>query len=293
MANAKYICVNGEFRRAEEPFLLLNNRVFRYGDSLCENIHVSSTSAQFLDYHFSRLLSGMNLLFMEIPSNFTLANLSTLITLLLNKNRLHGGGIVRMTVYRNTGGAMTPEDNQVSFILESHSLPYEMYVLNEKGLVIDLCHDYTINTSSLSGIKSTASLPYIMASLYCKRNNLDDAVLLNESERIAGTCHSNIFLVRGSSLFTPGLDQGCIPGVMRKVILKLSVDAGFRVNDQSSLTPAVLEDADEIFLTNAGEGIRWVGAYRQRRYYKRTSRNLIRLLNDQAFNNRENQDAIP
>ena len=70
---------------------------------------------------------------------------------------------------------------------------------------------------------------------------------------------------------------------MREVIIKLSVDSGIRINDQGSLTPAVLEDADEVFLTNAVEGIRWVGAYRKRRYYKKTAQLLVRILNEQAF----------
>ena len=70
---------------------------------------------------------------------------------------------------------------------------------------------------------------------------------------------------------------------MREVIMKLAVDAGLQVNDQSSLTPAVLDDADEVFLTNAVEGIRWIGAYRQRRFYKKTAQMLIRKLNEMAF----------
>ena len=284
MVNAKYICVNGEFRRAEEPFILPVNRAFRYGDALCENIHVFATEAQFLEHHYSRMVSGMNLLYMEIPFHLTLGNLAQLITQLLNRNKLYGGGMIRLTIFRDAGVSVTPDNNRIGFTLESHPLPHDRYELNEKGLVIDLCQDYSVNTGSLSGIKSTGSLLYVLTGLYCKRNHLDDAVLLNDMGRIAGSVCSNIFLVRGSSLFTPGLDQGCIPGVMRRVILKLSTDAGFRVNDQSSLTPAVLDDADEVFLTNAREGIRWAGAFRQRRYYKRTAQNLIRMLNELVFN---------
>jgi branched-subunit amino acid aminotransferase/4-amino-4-deoxychorismate lyase len=284
MMNAKYICFNGEFRRAEEPFLLPGNRAFRYGDALCENIHVFATEAQFLEHHYSRLVSGMNLLYMEIPSHLTLVNLAHLITQLLNRNKLFGGGMIRLTIYRDEGVSVTPDNNRVNFTLESHPLSLDRYELNEKGLVIDLCLDYSASTSTLSGIKSTGSLLYVLTGLYCKRNHLDDAVLLNEMGWIAGSVRSNIFLVRGSSLFTPGLDQGCKPGVMRKVILKLATDAGFHVNDQSILSPAVLDDADEVFLTNAQEGIRWVGAFRQRRYYKRTSQNLVSILNELVFN---------
>jgi branched-chain amino acid aminotransferase len=74
---------------------------------------------------------------------------------------------------------------------------------------------------------------------------------------------------------------------MRELIIKLARDAGMQVNDHSSLTPAVLDVADEVFFTNAIEGIRWAGAYRQRRFYKNTSQMLTRRLNEMVFAGRE------
>jgi branched-chain amino acid aminotransferase len=124
---------------------------------------------------------------------------------------------------------------------------------------------------------------YLLAGIDAQNNNLDEVILLNESGRILETGMSNIFLVSGNAVFTPGIDQGCIPGIMRRFIIGLASRAGFRVNDQSSLTPAAMEDAEEVFLTNAIEGIRWVGAYRQRRYYNKTAKQLAAKLNDVAF----------
>ncbi len=283
MGNVKYICTDGEFRRVSEPFLGTQNRAFRFGDALCENIHAFAMEAQFLEQHYNRLLRGMDMLYMKIPGWFTVKYLTHLISQLLTRNRIFGGAYVRLTLYRKSGEFIKPDDNEVSFILESQSLSENQYVLNEKGLVIDLCQDYQVHSDLLSGIKMTGSLLYVLTGLYCERNHLDDAILLNDAGRIAGSYRSNIFLVRDSSLFTPGLDQGCIAGVMREVIIKLSVDSGIRINDQGKLTPAVLDDADEVFLTNALEGIRWVGAYRKRRYYKKTAQLLVRILNEQAF----------
>jgi branched-chain amino acid aminotransferase len=283
MGNVKYICADGEFRRISEPFLDSQNRAFRYGDALYENIHAFATEAQFLEQHYNRLVRGMDLLFMRIPGWFTVNYLAQLISQLLTRNRIFGGAFIRLTLYRKSGGRIKPENSEISFVIESQSLLENQYVLNEKGLVIDLCQDYQVHVDLLSGIKITASLPYVLTGLYCERNQLDDAVMLNDTGKITGSYRSNIFLVRDSSLFTPGLDQGCIAGVMREVIIKLSVDTGLRINDQGRLTPAVLDVADEVFLTNAVEGIRWVGAYRKRRYYKKTSQLLVRILNEYAF----------
>jgi branched-chain amino acid aminotransferase len=286
MPKVAYICFNGEFKRSTEPSLFTNNRAFRFGDAVFENIHAYATEPQFLNYHLERLLDGMRILLMEIPAFFTAENFQNLITQLLNRNRIFGGALIRLTVFRDGGESYAPVDNRVSFILESQKLERNFYELNEKGLVIDLCTDLSKPAIPLSSVKNSSALLFVLASLYNRKRNLDDSILLNEDGRIAESVNSNVFLVSGSSIFTPGLNQWCLPGVMRRVIITIGFESGYKVNDQCSLTPAALDDADEIFLTNVTEGIRWVGAYRQRRYYKKTAQFLIRKLNEVAFNKR-------
>lgn len=287
MIKAKYLCLNGEFRPAADPVLLAGNRAFRFGDALFENIHSWSTEAQLLEKHYNRLVTSMAILGMAVPAHLTVPSLSRFITQLLNRNKIFGGAGIRLTVFRETGESLLPGDQKVSFILESAALEAGKYILNEKGYVIDVCREYRRSAGILSGIKATAYLPNVMTALFCEQHALDDAIMLNESGRITGSTRSNIFLVRESSLFTPVLGQGCIPGVMREVIINLALDAGLQVNDHSSLTPAVLDDADEVFFTNAVEGIRWSGAYRQRRFYKSTAQMLIRKLNEKVFEGSE------
>lgn len=287
MIKAKYLCLNGEFRPAADPVLLAGNRAFRFGDALFENIHSWSTEAQLLEKHYNRLVTSMAILGMAVPAHLSVPSLSRFITQLLNRNKIFGGAGIRLTVFRETGESLLPGDQKVSFILESAALEAGKYILNEKGYVIDVCREYRRSAGILSGIKATAYLPNVMTALFCEQHALDDAIMLNESGRITGSTRSNIFLVRESSLFTPVLGQGCIPGVMREEIIKLAIDAGLQVNDHSSLTPAVLDDADEVFFTNAVEGIRWSGAYRQRRFYKSTAQMLIRKLNEKVFEGRE------
>jgi branched-chain amino acid aminotransferase len=224
---------------------------------------------------------------MDVPERFSLEALSRLITQLLNRNKIFGGAWIRLTVFREDGESVLPNNQKVSYIIESEALGTGKYSLNEKGYVIDVCNEFRRPTGILSGLKGTGYLANVMTALFCKEHALDEAIMLNESGRITGSSRSNIFLLRESSLFTPVLGQGCIPGVMREVVIGMSIHAGLQVNDHSSLTPAVLEDADEVFFTNAVEGIRWAGAYRKRRFYKNTAQMLIRKLNEMAFGNGE------
>jgi branched-subunit amino acid aminotransferase/4-amino-4-deoxychorismate lyase len=284
MTRIAYICHNSEFKKLTESGLFAYNRAFRFGDAIFENIHAYATESQFLHFHFERILDEMKVLMMGIPAFYTIENFRHLITQLLIKNQIFGGALIRLTVYREKGESYTPESNQVSFILESQRLERNFYELNEKGFVVDLFTDFPKPSNPLSSLKSTSALFYVLASLHSRKKNLDDSILLNEAGRIVESVNSNIFLVSGSSIFTPGLDQWCIPGIMRRVVIDIACSSDFKVNDQCSLTPAALTDADEIFLTNVTEGIRWVGAFRQRRYYKKTAQLLISKLNDFAFN---------
>jgi branched-chain amino acid aminotransferase len=80
-------------------------------------------------------------------------------------------------------------------------------------------------------------------------------------------------------LYTPALAEGCINGVMRKVILDLAAKARIYVYE-TELKPNDLIRADEIFLTNAVQGIQWVGAYKSKRYFNKVSKTLIDALNE-------------
>jgi branched-chain amino acid aminotransferase len=278
-----YICLNGEYLKNNEPRLFTDNRAFRYGDALTENIHAFATEPQFLDYHIERLTGNMRILSMETPAYIATPDIKQLIVSLLNKNRIFGGAGIRFTVFRSLGEDLVPSGNSVSFIIESYTLNDGRYELNEKGLSAGISHSMVRTPGPLAHLHRANSTLFLLAGLEGERNKQDTVILLNQAGRLTETVNSNISLASGNSVFTPGTEQGCIPGVMRRVIIKLASEAGYRVNDQSSLTASALLDAEEVFLTNALEGIRWVGAYQQKRYFSKTSRLLIGLLNDFAF----------
>jgi len=283
MTEQTYICLNGEFKKNSVPSLYPHNRAFRYGDVLVENMHAYGTELQFPEYHLERLFTNMRFLSMEIPASITVERLRQFTIQLLNKNRIFGGAQVRLTTYRDSDRGFLTDLPGISFLLECHKLDYDHYVLNDRGFTIDICTEFRKFTGNLPVVRTAHNVLYLLAGIEGRNKNLDAILILNETGRIVETVDSNVFLVNGDSVFTPGIQQGCIPGVMRRIILRLANEAGLRTNDQSSLTPAALDDAEEIFLTNAVDGIRWIGAFRQRRYYKRISKILTGKLNEVAF----------
>jgi branched-subunit amino acid aminotransferase/4-amino-4-deoxychorismate lyase len=283
MADKKYICLNGDFLKANEPCFVSDTRAIRYGDSLTENIHAYATDPQFLHLHLARLTENMRAFSMEVPAYFTVDNLRGLIVRLLNKSRIFSGALIRLTVFRNQNHPMIPVRQDISFFIENEALQHDRYVLNEKGLNAEICHTYKKTAGNLSHIHKANAILFLLAGIQHKSNNATAVILLNQLDRMVETLNSNIFLVSGSSFFTPGVDQGCIPGIMRRVIIDLAGNEGFSINDQSNLTPGALYDAEEVFITNAIQGIQWIGAYGQTRYFNKTAKLLTVKLNETAF----------
>jgi len=285
---AKYICINGDYFKADEPVLYITNRSFRYGDALVEDIHACGTEAQFLEIHLSGLKQSMHWLKMSVPALLTAASISQLITKLLNKNRIFGGAHIQLTVFRNPM-AESPHDlhksenSTVSFVLVSSPLASDHYDLNARGFGIDLYAEMPKPVQRLSFIKSTSALFYVMADLYRNEKGLDDCIVVNEKGHLVESVYSNLFLLRDEQIYTPATEEGCITGVMRTVMNSCIPYTGKGIITNVPLVVSDLLSADEVFLTNAVDGIRWVGAFREKRYYREFSQQLVKILNRLAF----------
>ncbi|MFO7658221.1 MAG: aminotransferase class IV [Bacteroidales bacterium] len=278
----RYICHNGIYIKDENPVISASNRAFLYGDALFETIHANGTAVQFLNLHLERLKKGMQLLRMNTPGYFANEYFAEHIRGVLTRNKFFKGARVRITVYRNSTGLYTPDQNDVQYIIESAKLDSDVYTLNQAGYTVDLYTGLYKPVNALSQVKTTNALLFVLAGIYKKENNLEDCIVLNENKRVCESVGSNIFIVKGDKLYTPALSEGCLPGVMRSVMCGIIKSEGFDLYDDR-LTAADLLAADEMFLTNAISGIRWVVAFRQRRYYNKMSKLLLNKLNRLAF----------
>jgi len=92
------------------------------------------------------------------------------------------------------------------------------------------------------------------------------------------TISSNIFLYKNHNLYTPSIDEGCMEGVMRKQIIKIAKEMNINVFE-GIINGSMLLQADEMFLTNAISGIKWVVSYRQKRYFNKATKEILERLN--------------
>ena len=109
---------------------------------------------------------------------------------------------------------------------------------------------YSVNTTSpLAGIKSCNYLEHLMAYDEARNRAFDEAIRLNERGAIASGCMSNIFWLKGGTLYTPSLKTGCLAGTTREFVLE-----NLECEEVEAEVDAV-RHADAIFLTSAGLGV--------------------------------------
>ncbi|MEE4177282.1 MAG: aminotransferase class IV [Bacteroides sp.] len=276
------ISFNGKLLDRDGFGLSLANRSFRYGDGLFETIRVENGKVLWAERHFQRLSKDSGLLKMELPSGYDQEKFARDILNLYRENHKEDEPArVRFALFRQEGGFYTPQLNGVDYLIETSPLKSAYYSLNKKGLLVDIFEDYYKSCHALSNIKSSSALVYVMAGIFCKEKGLDDCLLINDERLLAEATSSNLFLVKDKRIVTPSLDQACVEGVMRSVVIDLARSQGIGVEERP-LESFELSDADEIFLTNAISGIQWVVGFREKRFYNKMARTLEGLLNRAA-----------
>jgi branched-subunit amino acid aminotransferase/4-amino-4-deoxychorismate lyase len=274
-----FINYNGNAIDADLPVLTADNRAFRYGDAVFETIRLMHGDVLFLDKHLQRLTKGMKAIGMKVPDNYTMHHFYLLIRHLDQVNLLKGNARVRLEVFRNSGGFYSPASNEVSFLIQAEPLKEKEYIMNETGLKIDVYKDIKKAVNKLSSFKTSNALLHVLAGIYKTENNLDDCLILNTNERICEAMSSTVFVMKGEELITPALSEGCVDGVMRDQLITLLKEQGKEVKERE-ITFAEIMSADEVFLSDVINGIRWVGACKHKRYFNKFSRWLSQHLNE-------------
>ena len=262
--NEHFFIYNNQFFRTGVPVITSQNRSFRYGDGIFETMQMHEKKILHLDFHFDRLFAGMKLLQMHLPVFFTVTYFTNTVNKLLAKNFILQNARIRLTVFRGEEPIYNMENNQANFIIETFSLP-EKIALNEKGLVIDLFEDGLKSCDKFSNIKSNNYLISLMALRFASKNNLDEAIVLNSFQRVCESSIANIFIVKNNVLFTPALSEGCVAGVMRRWMLENLPLRNIKI-EESQLSLEDLLSADELFLTNSIQPVRWIKHFRNKIY---------------------------
>lgn len=277
---------NGIIKRTAEPFVTIKNRAISYGDGFFESILAYNENIPLLSKHILRIEKAFRALSLNrINLLLNYNELKHSILFLAHKNKIYKTYKIKITVFRDSKGLYRPESNDASYIIETVKLENDYFHLNTVGLKIDIYHNIHKSYSSISAFKTLNALPSVLGQLYASQNNLDDVLFTDINNNIVESTNANIFALYNNVLITPPISSGCVEGIMRNVIInEVSEHLNLKVKELD-LTEQILINSSELILTNSIIGVKYVLAFKQRRYFNVLSIQINSFLNNFFFKN--------
>jgi branched-chain amino acid aminotransferase len=258
------VCVNGKMIPADRPVLMANNQGYRYGDGLFETMKMIHGKIPLEKLHFKRLLAGLALMKYRMPPGFDLKKISSEISRLCKKNNCDELARIRLSVFRGNGG-LHDDNGPLQYLIEATPTDESVNKLNKPGYVIDIFAGLQKVCDAFSNLKSANFLPYVMAAQQAREKKLDDCLVTNTRGQLADATIANVFLLKNNLVITPALTEACVDGVMRRFLIEKMRQLNMDVRE-GVVTKNDLDSFDEVFLTNAIYGIRWVKQFRKKKY---------------------------
>lgn len=274
--NEHFFIYNGQYFQNGVPVVSAGNNGLRYGDGLFETMRMQDGRILNAAFHFERLFSGMNVLQFDIPTYFSQSFFEETVNQLLIKNSIQQHARIRLMIFRGDINNLDSEKNATNYIIETSPLACK-FEMNKDGLTVDIFPDALKCCDLFSGLKSNNYLRSVMAGSFEKKNQLDEAIILNSFHRLSETAIANVFIINGNNIYTPPLSEGCVAGTMRRWMLQKFSLKNYLVSEKALSTNEVLE-ADEFFLTNAIHPIRWVKNFRKKIYGNKKADEIFRYV---------------
>ena len=237
--------VNGQ----QDDSIAVADRGFQYGDGLFETIAVRNGVPLLWEAHLQRLSSDCRRLQLDMPdSNMLLeelrhvcANAERVVVKIILTHGAAGRG------YARTSGS-TP-----TRVVSAHAWPDFPQHYASTGVTVRWCQATLGRNPRLAGIKHLNRLEHIVARAEWGTDYTEGLICDQAGYVIEGTM-SNVFALFGDTLITPDLSQSGVAGVMRAHVLRSARNLKFACKEDW-ITPAQLETADELFLTNSIIGV--------------------------------------
>ncbi|HAD12632.1 MAG TPA: hypothetical protein DCF33_09355 [Saprospirales bacterium] len=269
--------LNGQlYTDLPEPLITIQRAAY-YGDGIFETIRSFEGQIPFWELHWARLSRGVEALELEWPEEWT----STKIAQEIIKTGIHNSRI-RLMVWRNQGGFFRPENNQPQFLITVQPLENQTYEWHEEGLSACFCHSVKLPMDELSGIKLLGGNRYVKAAMEVQKRGMQEGLLLNSANRVCEATSSNVFWIKGGTIFYPETGEGQVVGTTQSRIITLATNFGWTIKPVQGETE-VVADADEIFLTNAIQGVRWIRLLDGKTYDCLVTRQLFQIFQQNLF----------
>jgi 4-amino-4-deoxychorismate lyase len=225
------------------------DRGLQYGDGLFETLAVHAGTPLLWSEHMQRLADGCARLRLPPPDPECLQR--EVMQVCAGQERAVAKVIITAGVagrgYRRESAA--PPTRVVS----AHAWPAYPDSYAREGVAVRWCDTVLGINPRLAGIKHLNRLEHVLARAEWAMEFAEGLMCDSEGYVVEGTM-SNVFAVIGATVLTPAVTVTGVAGVMRSQVLQWVRAQGYACHEKR-MTPAVLEAADEIFLTNSIIGV--------------------------------------
>lgn len=236
---------------------MCNERGLSYGDGFFETIRCHGASAPLWELHCARMLSsakrlGINLTRAQLDDTLSLVfeTLAFSTSLFIVKIILTRSSQVHSSGNRGSYGAVGVSANIVVDVFAFSDREY-----HKSGLSLRLCELPLPHTPLLAGMKHLNRLNYILLANTVNLEKLEQVLFVDEHGFIIETMHHNVFVVNDGRVKTPPLEAVGVRGVMRQCICDMAPDIGLKEVSGSPISIDDVKIADEVFVTNAVDGV--------------------------------------
>ena len=277
---------NNEYVDGTQPLIKADDRSLRYGDGIFESMVAFDGVVALLPYHYERVQWSCEILQMKPPVYFSFDWLKETISQLLLKNKYKNARI-RMQVSRSAGGYYLPTSNEVDILITATEITNNTF---EWSSIKADFSPYRIDFGFLSILKTTSKIQYVMSSLHAQKIGAQECFIFNFKGTLAEAINSNVFIISGDTIVTPALTNGGVNGVMRRYVIS-HLEKHYKIV-QSDVLMKDIDEADEIFLTNAVRGVQSVAVVGSVVYSDRVTRDIFALVN-QGIRQMVSESKVP
>lgn len=225
-----------------------------YGSGVFEGIRCYSTKkGPFifrLQEHLDRMYRSAMLYKMKIP--YTQKEFADAIKTTIRSNKLKSCYIRPIVFYGyHYLGVHPPKESPITCAIATW--PWETY-LGAEGLSRGIRCTFTSWIkihSKMVPISAKATGQYINAMLAvmdARDKGFDEAIMLDDYGYVSEGPGENIFFVKDSIIYTPGMEASILPGITRDTVITLAKELNYRVIEKT-ITKDELMTADEVFFT--------------------------------------------
>ena len=254
---SKFSWFDGKYVLTEKAKVPITTHAIHYGTSIFEGIRAYWNAENLfvfrLEDHVKRFRrSGQ---FYDISLNFSDKQIIEAIIKICKKNQIRKSCYIRPFYFVGDYGINLHVTKKAPTHVAIVTFPFGD-LFNKNGITAGVVswRKFSDQSTPPQAKMGGNYLNSIIATQEAKRNDFDEAILLDHWGNVSEAPGENIFIVRNERIITPPLSSSALDGITRDAIIKIALEHEIKVEERE-IPRSELSISDEIFLTGTAAEI--------------------------------------